>query len=389
MTASSPTILVLTNDAGLGHRKAAHAIAAAIEECYGDRLRPILANPIDDQSIPSYLRNLQTNYSQFVRQVPSLYSLAHEFGNHYASTFLLERMAIRNLCHPLRRILERTHPDVIVTTHPVFVAPLVEYRRRYGETWRIVVLITDLARLQRLWFRKEVDLYLMPTQEAAELAHGHAIRPENVRVTGVPIDLRLAEKTPSKAELRAGFDWHPSLPTFIVAGSRRVHDFLSVLRAVNRSDLPIQLVVVTGDAEELLDDIRGIDWQIPAHIYGLVPDFPLFLRAADAIITKAGGLTVAEALGAGTPLFITQSLPLYERGNAAYVVQYGAGRRISKLDKLGDAVQNSLAENGRILREMSLHATEIGRPRAAYDAAEQIWALFVDPHREGFLAIDN
>jgi UDP-N-acetylglucosamine:LPS N-acetylglucosamine transferase len=153
--------------------------------------------------------------------------------------------------------------------------------------------------------------------------------------------------------------------------------------------LPIQLVVVTGDAEELLDDIRGIDWQIPAHIYGLVPDFPLFLRAADAIITKAGGLTVAEALGAGTPLFITQSLPLYERGNAAYVVQYGAGRRISKLDKLGDAVQNSLAENGRILREMSLHATEIGRPRAAYDAAEQIWALFVDPHREGFLAIDN
>lgn len=388
MTASTQTILVLTNDAGLGHRKAANATVAAIEQCYGDHLRPILANPIDDHSIPAYLRNLQTNYSRIVSRVPAIYSFAHDFGNHQATTLLLERMANRNLLEPLRRIIERIQPDVIVTTHPVFVSPLVEYRHRYHETWPIVVLVTDLARLQRLWFRKEVDLYLVPTQEAAKLANHYSIRPENVRVTGVPVDLRLAEAFPTKTELRADFGWFPNLPAFIIAGSRRVHDFLGVVKTVNRPDLPIQLVVVTGDAEELLDEIRAIDWHIPAHIYGFVHDFPLFLRASDAIITKAGGLTVAESLAAGVPLFITQSLPLYERGNAAYVTQYGAGLRITEPGKLADAIQNSLADNGRVLREMSAHAAMIGRPRAAYEAAEQIWTLFKNPYQEVSLATD-
>ena len=38
--------------------------------------------------------------------------------------------------------------------------------------------------------------------------------------------------------------------------------------------------------------------------YGYVTELPLWLGAADAVITKAGGLTLAEALAAGCPPFI-------------------------------------------------------------------------------------
>lgn len=375
MTTAAATILILTNDAGLGHKKAALATIAAIERRYGKHFQPVLANPIDDPGVPASLRNLQTNYSRVIQRIPTLYSLAHDFGNHQVTTSLMERLAIRSLSDPLERILARTRPHIIVTTHPIFVSLLADYRRRHLESWSIVVLVTDLANLQRLWFRKEVDLYLMPTQEAAEWAYRYGIKPDHVRVTGIPVDLRLAEPTPTKQELRDHYGWKPDIPTFLVAGSRRIHDFGRILTALNRADLPIQLVVVAGDAEKMLADLYAVDWQIPVHIFGYVDDFTLFLRSSDAIITKAGGLTVAESLAAGRPLFITQSLPLHERGNAAYVVNHGAGIRVDKPAALVEAIRNSLADDGRRLRNLADHAAEIGQPRAAYAVAKQIGLL--------------
>jgi UDP-N-acetylglucosamine:LPS N-acetylglucosamine transferase len=281
-------------------------------------------------------------------------------------------METRLLSEPVGHILERSQPDIVVTTHPVFVYLLVDYRRRYRESWPIAVLVTDLDRLQRLWFRKEVDLYLVPTDAAAELA---GIRPERVRVTGVPVDLRLADVTTTKAELRAAYGWDQDLPAVLIVGSRRVHEFKSFLHALDKARLPLQLIVITGDDEEMFNEVRAIDWQSPVHIYGYVDDFPHRLLAADAIITKAGGLTVAESLAAGLPLFIIQSTPMHEKGNAAYVVAGGAGIRAEDPAKLAEALRGSLANGGRLLAAMAENSRRLGRPRAAYDVTEHLWTL--------------
>lgn len=374
-TSESQTILVLTNDAGMGHRRAALATVAALEERYGDACRPILTNPLEEPGAPSSLRNMQSDFNRLVQRAPMLYSLGHGVGNSFLPTLFMERMEIRLLHEPIGRILERTNPDLIVTTHPSFIYLLVDYRRRHGKKWPVAVLVTDLARLQRLWFRKEVDLYLVPTVEAEQLALRRGIRPERVRVTGIPVDLHLADKAPLKAELRAQYGWSEELPVVLAVGSRRVHDFLGVLEAVNAARLPIQLAVVTGDDEELVADARAIEWQIPVHIHGYVDDLPNRLRAADAIITKAGGLTVAESLAAGLPLFIIQSTPRHEQGNAAYVIAGGAGVRAENPADLADAVRGSLANDGRLLAAMAENARRLGRPHAASDVADLLWAL--------------
>ena len=111
------------------------------------------------------------------------------------------------------------------------------------------MLVTDLARLQRLWFSREIDLYLVPTAEAATLATRRGIAAERVHVTGIPVDLRLSQGQ-SRAEVRAAHGWDPTLPTVLAVGSRRVHEFTAFLRAVNEAELPVQWVVVTGDDDE-------------------------------------------------------------------------------------------------------------------------------------------
>ncbi|MBP8947785.1 MAG: hypothetical protein KBG73_03025 [Candidatus Promineofilum sp.] len=369
----SRNILVLTNDAGLGHRQAALATVAALEQRYGALCRPVLVNPLDEPGVPAVLHNTQSDFNRVVRLAPALYRLGHGLANTTLPTRLMERMEVLTLMEPIGRVLARTRPDVVVTTHPVFVYLLATYRQREGATWPLVVLVTDLARLQRLWFRREVDLYLVPTAQAAVLAERRGIPAERVHVTGIPVDLRLNEKQ-SRAELRAANGWDAGRPAVLAVGSRRVQEFTTFLSALNEADLPIQLVVVTGDDAPLLDEVRAIPWRVPAHLYGYVTELPLWLQAVDAVITKAGGLTLAESLAAGCPSFIMQYTPMHERGNADYVAAHGAGVRVTNPAALVEALRRALADDGRALAQMAACARALGRPRAAYDAAELIWA---------------
>lgn len=369
------TILVLTNDAGMGHRHAALATVAALEQRYSDTLQTVLVNPLDEPGTPTSLHNMQFDFNNVIQKAPRIYSLGHSIGNSYLPTLIMERLETILLNETIDRILNNARPDIVVTTHPSFVYLLAYYRKQNDANWPLAVLVTDMARLQRLWFRKEVDLYLMPTVEAAELAKQRGIQTERVRVTGIPVDLRLAASEKTRPELRAGYGWEADVPVVLAVGSRRVHEFQEFMLALNDGDLPVRLVVITGDDDELLAEVQEMEWRTPVEIHGYVEDLPERMLAADALITKAGGLTVAEGLAAGLPLFIIQSTPMHEQGNAAYVVAGGAGVRAKEPDELVDAVRGSLANNGRVLAAMAENARRLGRPRAAYDVAEHLWAL--------------
>lgn len=368
-------ILVLTNDAGMGHRRAANATMKALTERYGDACEATLLNLLDEPGVPEKLRNIQSDYNRVVRTAPAIYSLGYGMTNTRLVSRMVEELEAQLLHDPLERVLARVQPDVIVVTHPIYIYLLVSYRRRHDCLWSIVVLVTDLARLQRLWFRKEVDLYLVPTTQAASLAAQRGIPSDRVQITGIPVDLRLAGKLPAPGDVRAALGWDPRLPAIIVSGGRRVIRFTDFVKALDNARLPAQLVIIAGDDGPLYDQMNNRNWRSPAHVYGYREDFPVLLTAADALATKAGGLTVAESLAAGVPLFIFQCMPMHEKGNAEYVVAAGAGCRVQEPDELVEALRLALADDGRSLAAMARRAYELGRPNAARDVADRIWML--------------
>ena len=99
------------------------------------------------------------------------------------------------------------------------------------------------------------------------------------------------------------------------------------------------------------------------------------MRAADAIVCKAGGLTVTESLACGLPLMLTDVIPGQETGNAEYVVNGGAGEMIDEPLQALETVCHWLLNDGQVLKERSANAVKLGRPRAAYDIVERAWAL--------------
>src|SRR5687767_4786930 len=69
-------ILILTSDAGFGHRSAAKAVEAAFKVVVSN-CEVAIANPVHDPDLPDLIKQLETGYDNVVTDDPTLYQLAY------------------------------------------------------------------------------------------------------------------------------------------------------------------------------------------------------------------------------------------------------------------------------------------------------------------------
>ncbi|MCE5208508.1 MAG: hypothetical protein LLG42_09385 [Chloroflexi bacterium] len=74
-------ILILTADAGFGHRSAARAISAALQELHPVNCDVQIVNPLHDKRVPSILRNSGEDYDRLIKKMPSLYKFEYEVSD--------------------------------------------------------------------------------------------------------------------------------------------------------------------------------------------------------------------------------------------------------------------------------------------------------------------
>jgi len=367
-------ILILTADAGFGHRSAANAIATALRETHGDTCAVEIVNPLGDKHVPALLRDSQTDYDRFVRSMPNLYRFGYQASDATVPSAVVDGALIVMLFEVMHDLVRHHQPDAIVTTYPLYQAPLgavCAITRHYPP---LLTVVTDLVTVHRLWFHEAADLCLVPTQAARDLAVREGFPAHKVVVTGIPVRPDLAEGNWDRAALRAGLGWRPDLTAVLAVGSRRVEHLDVALRALNHSGLPLQLIVVAGGDDEMYRQLQSTEWHIPAHLYNFVTDMPTLMHAADCLLCKAGGLIVSEALACGLPLLIVDALPGQEIGNAEYVIEGGAGELAERPTAALEIIHHWLAQDGALLAERARNARRLGHPRAAYDVAEQVWA---------------
>jgi 1,2-diacylglycerol 3-beta-galactosyltransferase len=112
---------------------------------------------------------------------------------------------------------------------------------------------------------------------------------------------------------------------------------------------------------------------VPTVVFNFADNLPELTHAADLVICKAGGLIVSETLAARRPLLLIDALPGQEVGNAAYVVDGGAGELTREPAAALAALYHWLADDRALLKERTAAAAALGRPDAAFDVAERVW----------------
>ena len=88
---------------------------------------------------------------------------------------------------------------------------------------------------------------------------------------------------------------------------------------------------------------------------------------SDIIITKAGGITVSEALSKGLAIIITNPIPGQEENNVDYLLGRNAIIREDDVSKIGDAVSQLLNDQKKLY-----HLRGIAKDNSAIDSSLRI-----------------
>jgi 1,2-diacylglycerol 3-beta-galactosyltransferase len=376
MAHNKKKILILTGDAGLGHRSAAEALLKSFETLYPNQCQLAINNPLNHPDLPDFVRESQADYDAIVKNIPEIYRLGYEVSDSPLPVALMEEGFTLLLLEVMREVVADFQPDLILTTYPVYAAPLTALCEADNLEKPIISTVTDLVTVHHVWFHKELTLLTVPTDAVRKRALKAGLQPDQLANTGIPVDPEIYKlKDEPKSDLREDLDWELDLTTILVVGSPRVKSLMDILIALDSSKYTFQFALVAGGNEKLYDQFTSTAWDHPAKVYHFIDFMPKLMRASDMIICKAGGLIVTESLASGLPIMLVHMLPGQERGNVDYVRDHGAGAFCKTPGEALNTLSQWLANDRVELGEIAQNAESIGQAQAALKVVKAAWDL--------------
>jgi processive 1,2-diacylglycerol beta-glucosyltransferase len=282
---------------------------------------------------------------------------------------------------PLFRFINDFAPDVVVATE-VGLCEIACLHKRSGQArYRLAGL--ELMDFNQAWVQPEVDLYLCTHQDlAAELASAGAPLSKIV-TSGQPIDpvfSRLPERESVRARLGLAGDSPALLVLFGGAGFGNPGLILSELGKLDRA---VQVVVITGRNGRMEKEARARCEGIPrSRVLGWVDNMHEWMAAADLMVSKPGGATLAEGFACGLPMLAVAPLPGNEQRTCQWIEKWGGGLWVKSPSELAPTIEQLLARPEE-LQSLRARARSLARPRAAFEAAEAILKLRPTPSQDG------
>ena len=209
-------------------------------------------------------------------------------------------------------------------------------------------MVTDIVSTHALWYHHLADVCCVPTQAAFERALVFGMRLEQVRLVGLPVADRFCRPAGDRDRLLRELGWPADRPTvLVVGGGEGMGPLFETARALARGGGTFALAIVAGRNEALRRRLEAAPWEVPTQIYGFERRMPEMIRAATLLVSKAGPGTITEAMNAGLPMVLYSYVPGQEEGNAAYVVETGAGVWAPGAEATAAAVRRWLARPSR------------------------------------------
>ncbi len=372
MSGAGKNFVILSVSAGSGHMRAAAAIRSALLEA--DPGCGAIVLDTFKYTSPLLERLILGAYMEMLKFTPAVYGYLYsrsEKGRPLSGFAKAEfnKLLSRFSAGRLLDFISRYNPGAVICTHPFPLGVLSAIRSRMEPRLLTVGVVTDFI-IHPYWVFPEVDLYLVGAEKLAADLAGYGIPPERICVTGIPIDPVFANPE-SRDGVLAHCGMNPGLPTILVmGGGLGLGPLAESAYALGAIGDPCQIIVVTGNNAHLKEKISQMTSGLPNRVcvLGYVDSIYLLMSASDIMVSKAGGLSCAEALAKGLPLFILDPLPGQEERNSRFLTSEGAAVEVSGVPDLVEKIVTCL-RNPERLREMSRAAVRIGRPDAAKAAA--------------------
>jgi 1,2-diacylglycerol 3-beta-galactosyltransferase len=369
-------LLFLFSDTGGGHRSTAHAVAQALQGCYGDQVQVELVDGLAEYAPWPF--NRPTTINPKMLWLKGLVWITGFQLSDGPRRVKLPAAGWELLTGPAMRRLLHEHPaDLIISCHAAFNHLLRRLLSKASNGTRLVTLVTDLTAAHAFWFAPGVTRCLVPTADTRLDAMTRGLPKECVLETGLPVRPCFAEaarEDPAVVRRRLGLQ--PDLPVvLLVSGADGLWSPQRLYRSVAHSGLQAQLVMIAGRNRRLRNRLAAETWPLPVRVEGFVFNMHEWMRAADLLVTRASPTIISEALVIGLPMVLSGALPGHERPNVDYVVQAGAGVWAPTPEQAARKARELLVAGNPQLAQMAACARALARPDAARRVAEILWDI--------------
>jgi processive 1,2-diacylglycerol beta-glucosyltransferase len=373
--AGSKVILILSASAGAGHMIAARALEHAFRTA--DPSAEVEVHDVLALTNRLFRHMYGGGYLALMRRAPVVLGWIYDAADRPESPLsgAIRRWVQDVNMRPVTRYITRRRPHLIVNTHFLPAEAVAHLRRRGDYECPQVTICTDFE-THRIWVQPPTERYYTATELGRTYLETWQVPRERILVTGIPVRPGFDQSLPQdEARQRCGLD--PQRPVVLLtAGAFGVGPTETLLRELLSLSQEVQIAVIVGRNEALHRRLDRLTNQgTPrAKIVGFTDKMHEWMRAADVLISKPGGLTASEALACALPQILINPVPGQETRNSDYLLEHGAAIRVNHPRLLGYRVAELLAANGP-LPQMRTAAATIAHPQAAQTIVADALAL--------------
>jgi processive 1,2-diacylglycerol beta-glucosyltransferase len=312
------------------------------------------------------------------------YTKGYHFLIHYLVTFWQIAFWVTNFA-PLRKLsrgiaaylntsnckgfseyLIKENPDYIISTHFLTseLAGALKIKQKISS--RVVTVITDFG-VHSFWISPGIDQYIVASSATKDELCRKGVKRGIIKDFGIPISHKFLKVFDRRA-LSEKIGINPDKFTvLLMTGSFGLGPIEKISRILAGK---VQLLVVCARNKRLFERLHKLN--LPeVRVFGFIDNSEEMMAVSDVIVTKPGGLSIAEAMVRELiPVFISP-IPGQETGNIAALKKHSVGVRPRNLRELKKLILG-LKDNPAQFRSMKENIRKIKKPFAACDVAHAI-----------------
>ena len=276
-------VLIFTGAFGMGHYSVAKAVK---EEILKDNpCATVIIIDMIEYIFPKISKLIYGTFNFMVRKFSFIYNFFNKIISRRTSTPLK-----KSVIKKLDLLFEDNDIDMIISTFPVCSQYISMYKKMKNYHTPLYTYITDLG-VNEEWICEKTDMYFVGSEKTKKFLIDKNLPKEKIIVSGIPVKQDFKEK--------------------------------NVIKQLNKKK---EILVMGGGLGLLPCSIKKECPKI--NVLGYTDKISEYMRKSDLIITKAGGITLFEAIFSEIPIYVIKPFLYQEIENAKYIEDTGIGKVI-------------------------------------------------------------
>ena len=342
MTEKKKKIAIISVSTGSGHVRAAQAIFNVAQKFYPE----IEAEHINMMDyVSATLKNsIVESYDIIAKQLPELWGFFYKKTDRpKISEYIPKFISIFHQGNTGKffKYINQFNPDHILCTHFLPIYAIGVMQKKNNTTKSVSLLMTDYH-THFLQKSPIVSHYFVSTKKMSWKLTQKGVPAQNITISGIPIDPSFYQDK-NNNELKKSYNADNGKKNILVlSGGQGLVKIDGIITTLFKTKQKINIFAVAGNNRKLKKSLEKLipPENINLNVIGWTDKMDEYMRIADLIITKPGGLTTTECVALQKPIIAVSPIPGQEEYNAEYILENNLGVIAQSYDDLLYYVEN-------------------------------------------------